>query len=56
MGSAADCEATLVRAAAEYGLTHVGLNIYSLPTGTPARVEHVERIAGEVITSRVREA
>jgi alkanesulfonate monooxygenase SsuD/methylene tetrahydromethanopterin reductase-like flavin-dependent oxidoreductase (luciferase family) len=55
-GSADDCASTLSRAAKEYGLTHVGLNIYSLPAGTPARVEHVERIAADVIGRQVREA
>jgi len=56
MGSADDCRAMLTRAAKAHGLTHVGLNIYSLPSGTASRLEHVERIARDVITVEVREA
>ncbi|HXJ77115.1 MAG TPA: LLM class flavin-dependent oxidoreductase [Candidatus Methylomirabilis sp.] len=56
MGSADDCRATLTRAAKDYGLTHVGLNIYSLPAGTSNRLEHVERVARDVVTAQVREA
>ena len=56
MGSADECSATLTRAARDHGLTHVGLNIYSLPSGASGRLEHVERIARDVITAEVREA
>jgi alkanesulfonate monooxygenase SsuD/methylene tetrahydromethanopterin reductase-like flavin-dependent oxidoreductase (luciferase family) len=55
-GSADDCAAALVRAASEIGLTHVGLNVYSLPASTRARLEYVERISGEVVTRAVRAA
>lgn len=55
-GSADDCSSRLVWMAQECGITHVGLNIYSLPAGLSGRLEHVERIAGDVVTRRVREA
>ncbi len=55
-GSAEDCASALMRAARDYGLTHVGLNIYSLPPARGGRIEHVERIAADVVTRVVREA
>lgn len=55
-GSAEDCGSTLAWVAKECGVTHVGLNIYSLPAGLSGRLEHVERIAADVVTQRVREA
>ncbi|HEY7205691.1 MAG TPA: LLM class flavin-dependent oxidoreductase [Methylomirabilota bacterium] len=55
-GSPADCSATLAWMAQECGITHVGLNIYSLPGSRSGRLEHVEHIATDVVTRKVREA
>ena len=55
-GSADDCAGMLARAGREYGLTHVGLNVYSLPSELRGRMEHVQRIAGDVLTRAVRES
>lgn len=55
-GSAEECGATLTWMAQECGINHVGLNIYSLPGERSGRLEHVERIAADVVTRKVREA
>jgi alkanesulfonate monooxygenase SsuD/methylene tetrahydromethanopterin reductase-like flavin-dependent oxidoreductase (luciferase family) len=47
-GSPADCVETLQRAREDYGLTHVGLNVYSLPLDRAGRLEHLELISSEI--------
>jgi alkanesulfonate monooxygenase SsuD/methylene tetrahydromethanopterin reductase-like flavin-dependent oxidoreductase (luciferase family) len=47
-GSPADCVEMLARARDECGLTHVGLNVYSLPPERSGRLDHLDLIAQEI--------